>query len=62
MFKSRWAHLHKRHAPLVLAIVLLAALVPVGGAVAAPPQNACDKRTNNTYGKVLECVRVAEVR
>jgi Zn-dependent M28 family amino/carboxypeptidase len=30
--------------------------------VAGPSQAACDNRTNNTYQKVLECVRVSEVR
>ena len=31
-------------------------------AVGAPPQVACDNRTNNTYDKLLECVRVEGVR
>jgi Zn-dependent M28 family amino/carboxypeptidase len=47
-----------------LAIVALAvaAVLPAGEAVAAPPQTACDNRANNTYPKILECVRLAQVR
>jgi Zn-dependent M28 family amino/carboxypeptidase len=47
-----------------LAIVALAvaAVLPAGEAVAAPPQGACDARANNTYPKILECVRLSEVR
>jgi hypothetical protein len=41
--------------------LLLAALLPVPAAVAAP-ENACDNRTNNTYQKLLECVTLAGVR
>jgi Zn-dependent M28 family amino/carboxypeptidase len=37
------------------ASVLLLALVPGGGAQAAPG-NACDTQTNNTYQKLLQCV------
>jgi Zn-dependent M28 family amino/carboxypeptidase len=47
---------------LLIALVAAAALVPAGEAVAAPSQTACDNRTNNTYAKVLECVRLGEVR
>jgi Zn-dependent M28 family amino/carboxypeptidase len=46
----------------VLAAVAGAAFVLVTPAVAAPPQKACESRTNNTYGKFLECVRVEGVR
>jgi Zn-dependent M28 family amino/carboxypeptidase len=46
----------------LIAAVAAAALVLAGEAVAAPSQTACDNRTNNTYSKVLECVRVGEVR
>jgi Zn-dependent M28 family amino/carboxypeptidase len=47
-----------------LAIVALAvaAMLPTGEAVAAPPQQACDARANNTYPKILECIRVDQVR
>ncbi|MET0887438.1 MAG: M28 family peptidase, partial [Mycetocola sp.] len=36
------------------------ALVPAGGAFAAPTQ-ACEKRTNNTYEKLLSCLTVEGV-
>ncbi len=39
-----------------------AALIPVAVANAAPAQQGCDSRTNNTYEKLLECVRVEGVR
>ena len=47
-----------------LAIVALAvaAVLPAGEALAAPAQAGCDARTNNTYPKLLECVRLSEVR
>jgi Zn-dependent M28 family amino/carboxypeptidase len=49
--------------PGLLVAAVAAALLLVGTpAVAAPPQMACDKRTNNTYEKLLECVRVEGVR
>jgi Zn-dependent M28 family amino/carboxypeptidase len=38
------------------------AAVPSGVAMAAPSQKGCDSRTNNTYDKLLECVRVEGVR
>ena len=46
-----------------LAIVALAvaAVLPAGEA-AAQSQAGCDNRTNNTYDKLLECVRVEGVR
>jgi Zn-dependent M28 family amino/carboxypeptidase len=34
------------------------ALVPSAAAFAAPPSQACDTRTNNTYQKLLECLTV----
>lgn len=49
-------------AGLLIAAVLLMALWPGAAASAAPPQTACDSRTNNTYEKLLECVRVEGVR
>ncbi len=36
--------------------------MPVATAAGAPSQNACDNRTNNTYSKLLECVRLEGVR
>ncbi len=47
---------------MLLAGALVAAVLPAGAAVAAPAQTACDTRTNNTYTKLLECVRVEGVR
>jgi hypothetical protein len=46
----------------VVAAVAAAASLLVTPAVGAPPQLACDTRTNNTYEKLLECVRVEGVR
>ena len=46
----------------VVAGSLVAAGLAAVPAVAAPAQNGCDNRTNNTYSKVLECVRVEGVR
>jgi Zn-dependent M28 family amino/carboxypeptidase len=47
---------------LAIAAAALALLLPAGGAVAAPPQEDCDQRANETYKKLLECVRPAGVR
>ena len=48
----------------VLGVVTVAAVasLPGGAALAAPSQAGCESRTNNTYDKVLECVRVEGVR
>jgi len=46
----------------VFALAVAAAMVPAGEAVAAPAQNACEVRDNNTYPKVLECMRLDGVR
>jgi Zn-dependent M28 family amino/carboxypeptidase len=47
----------------VLGVVAVAAAASLPGeALAAPAQAGCDSRTNNTYDKVLECVRVEGVR
>ncbi|MGC5221762.1 M28 family peptidase [Micromonospora sp. DT81.3] len=56
------ATLSKRARTAVIATTAVAALalVPAGGAFAAPPQ-ACDTRTNNTYEKLLSCVTVEGV-
>jgi Zn-dependent M28 family amino/carboxypeptidase len=47
-----------------LGLVTVAAVVSLPGsaALAAPSQAACESRTNNTYDKLLECVRVEGVR
>jgi Zn-dependent M28 family amino/carboxypeptidase len=48
----------------VLGIVTAAAVasLPGGAALAAPATTGCETRTNNTYDKLLECVRVEGVR
>jgi Zn-dependent M28 family amino/carboxypeptidase len=47
-----------------LAVVVVAGVVvsPVGQALAAPAQTGCDARTNNTIPKLMECVRLDQVR
>jgi Zn-dependent M28 family amino/carboxypeptidase len=52
-----------RIVPVVVVGLLLAALLsaPAAAAVAAPAE-ACDRRTNNTYQKLLECVTLEGVR
>ena len=47
---------------LLIASLVVMAVLPGGVAVGAPPQKACESRTNNTYEKVLECVQVGGVR
>jgi Zn-dependent M28 family amino/carboxypeptidase len=48
---------------LAIAALAVAAAVPgAGEALAAPSQAGCDARANNTYPKILECVRLGEVR
>ena len=42
----------------VFGVLLGAALVVAPSSGAAPAQNGCDNRTNNTYQKLLECVRL----
>ncbi len=51
-----------RLATLAVAAALAVAVLPGGVAAAAPSQTACDTRTNNTYEKLLECVRLDGVR
>ena len=43
-------------------VLIVVAAVFAGAPAAAPPQVACDNRTNNTYDKLLECMRVQGVR
>ena len=50
-----------RVVPVVVVGLLLAALLSAPAAVAAPAE-ACDRRTNNTYQKLLECVTLEGVR
>jgi Zn-dependent M28 family amino/carboxypeptidase len=57
-------HARRRRRACVLGVVTVAAVaaLPGGAALAAPSQAGCDSRTNNTYDKLLECVRVEGVR
>jgi hypothetical protein len=50
-----------RVVPVAVLALVLAALVPVHAANAAPG-NACDTRANNTYQKLLECMTLEGVR
>jgi Zn-dependent M28 family amino/carboxypeptidase len=50
-----------RIVPVVVVGLLLAALLSAPAAVAAPA-DICDKRNNNTYQKLLECVTLEGVR
>jgi Zn-dependent M28 family amino/carboxypeptidase len=47
---------------LVIVAAALAALVSANAALAQVPQGACDTRNNNTYQKLLDCIRVDQVR
>jgi hypothetical protein len=50
-----------RVAPVAVLTLALAMLLPASAAVAAPGE-ACDRRANNTYQKLLECVTLEGVR
>ncbi len=53
----------RRTRACVLGVIAVAAVAALpGSAAAAPGQAGCDSRTNNTYDKLLECVRVEGVR
>ena len=54
----------RRTRACALGAVTVAAVALLGGgaALAAPSQAGCANRTNNTYDKLLECVRVEGVR
>jgi Zn-dependent M28 family amino/carboxypeptidase len=52
----------RRTRALAVVVLVGAVISPTSQAVAAPSQRACDGRTNNTYPKLLECVRLSEVR
>jgi Zn-dependent M28 family amino/carboxypeptidase len=47
---------------VVIAAVALSALVAANAALAQVSQRACDRRNNNTYQKILECIRTDQVR
>jgi Zn-dependent M28 family amino/carboxypeptidase len=42
--------------------VLAIGVLPAGETAAAPSQRACNTRNNNSYDKLLECVRLSRVR
>jgi Zn-dependent M28 family amino/carboxypeptidase len=46
----------------VIAAFALAALTSANSAIAQVPQEDCDERANNTYPKILECIRLDQVR
>lgn len=54
------APLSRRAKTAIIATTAIAALalVPAGGALAAPASQGCDSRTNLTYDKLLGCVTV----
>ena len=56
------ARRYRRACVLGVATVAAVASLPAGAALAAPSQAGCDNRTNNTYDKLLECVRIGGVR
>ena len=52
----------KRARAVAVVSLAVAAVMPLGAAQAAPAQTGCNARVNNTYPKLLECVRLSEVR
>jgi Zn-dependent M28 family amino/carboxypeptidase len=58
-----WGMLRRRRVgALIVAAAVAAVVLPGGQAFAAPSPEDCEGRTNNTYKKVLACVRHSEVR
>ena len=47
---------------MAIVAVALAVTLPAGKAQAAPSQADCDARPNNTPQKMIECIRVGQVR
>ena len=47
---------------LVIVVVALAAMTSANAAMAQVSQKACDKRNNNTYQKLTQCIRLDQVR
>jgi Zn-dependent M28 family amino/carboxypeptidase len=47
---------------LVIVAVALAAMVFTNAALAQVSQRACDRRNNNTYQRLTECIRLDQVR
>ncbi|PWC03369.1 M28 family metallopeptidase [Agromyces badenianii] len=58
MYPSATLSRRVKTAVIATAAVAGLALVPTTAAMAAPSGNGCDNRNNNTYEKLLECVRV----
>ena len=58
---GRASALRRARAVAVVSLAV-AAVMPLGAAQAAPAQTGCNARVNNTYPKLLECVRLSEVR
>ena len=61
MFNNPSTRRRRRLAGLVVGAALVGLLVPTT-AQAAPGANACERRNNNQYDKLLECVTLAGVR
>ena len=61
MFNTDPSTRRRRVAGLVAAAALTGLLIPTA-AEARPNRNACERRNNNQYDKLLECVTVAGVR
>jgi Zn-dependent M28 family amino/carboxypeptidase len=52
-----------RRAAIFAVLALGVSVVPITAAAKGPvPQVACDNRDNNSYAKLLDCVRLSEVR
>jgi Zn-dependent M28 family amino/carboxypeptidase len=47
---------------LIIVAIAMATLVSANAALAQVSQSDCDERNNNTYQKLLECIRVDQVR
>ena len=62
MSRSTRSMRRARLAVLTGAVAVVMALLPATAASAAPSQDGCDTRNNNQYSKLLECVRLDEVR
>ena len=61
MFNSDSSTRRRRLAGLVAGAALAGLLIPTT-AEAQPSQNSCERRNNNQYDKLLECVTVEGVR
>jgi Zn-dependent M28 family amino/carboxypeptidase len=52
----------RRWLALAVALVCVLCVMPTSAASAAPSPTGCERRNNNTYAKLLECVRLDGVR